>query len=103
MLASLAGAGGLGSILLLATIVAGAVWLLEAVGSAAEERSDRFPVAMRTAGLACVVAAATAHVPLVAAGLLVSIGLELLGEVGGRRESASEPRELVELPASRAA
>ena len=53
VLAALAGAGGPASLLLLAAIVAGAVRLLDAVGAAAEGRSDRFPVAMSAAAVVC--------------------------------------------------
>lgn len=101
VLAALGGAGGFTSLVVLAAIVAGSVRLLDAVGRAAEGRSDRFPVVMSAAGLAWLVAAAATRVPLLVLGLLACFGLELLGDV--RPEVASEPVELVEAPASRAA
>ena len=84
-------------------IVAGAVRLLEAVGQAAEGRSDRFPVVMAAAGLFWLVTAAATHLPMLVLGLLACAGLELLGEIGVQHEFASEPLELRETRASRAA
>ena len=103
LLAALGGAGGFGSLVVLAAIVAGAVRLLEAVGQAAEGWSDRFPVVMSAAGLFWLVAAAATHVPMLVLGLLACSGLELLGEIGVRPELIAEPVELSEAPASRAA
>ena len=103
LLATLGGGGGFASFVVLVAIVAGALRLLEAVGSAAEGRSDRFPVVMSAAGLVWLVAAAATHAPMLVLGLLACSGLELLGEVGVRPELASEPAELPEAPVSRAA
>jgi hypothetical protein len=103
LLAAVGGAGGFAALVMLVAIVAGAVRLLEAVGLAAEDRSDRFPVVMSTAGLIWLVAAAATHVPMLALGLLACFGLELLGEIGVRPELAAEPVELGEAPVSRAA
>jgi hypothetical protein len=102
LLAALGGAGGFASLVVLVAIVAGAVRLLDVVGLAAEGRSDRFPVVMSAAGLVWLVAAAAAHVPTLVLGLLACAGLELLGELGVRRELTIEPVELPEAPASRA-
>ena len=103
LLATLGGGGGFASFVVLVAIVAGALRLLEAVGSAAEGRSDRFPVVMSAAGLVWLVAAAATHAPMLVLGLLACSGLELLGEVGVRPELASESAELPEAPVSRAA
>ncbi len=103
LLAALGGAGGFASLVVLVAIVAGAVRLLEAVGVAAEGRSDRFPVVMSAAGLVWLVIAAATHVPMLVLGLLACYGLELLGETGVRPEPASEPLGLGEARASRAA
>jgi hypothetical protein len=103
VLGALGGAHGFASLVVLVAIVAGAVRLLEAVGLAAEGRSDRFPVVMSAAGLAWLVAAAATHLPMLVLGLLACAGLELLGRIGGRPELASEPLELPEAPVSRAA
>ncbi|HST25511.1 MAG TPA: hypothetical protein VLJ76_05940 [Gaiellaceae bacterium] len=81
LLASLAGAEGLGRIVLLAAIVAAGARLLEAVGLVAERRSDRFPVVMSVVGIAWLVAAGAAHLPWLALGLVVCVALELLGEI----------------------
>jgi hypothetical protein len=99
----LVGAGGLGSVVLLAAIVVCAACLLAAVGAAAEGRSDAFPVVTSVAALVCLVAAGAAHVPLLATGVLACFGLELLGSRAAPAEVVAEPRELVEAPASRAA
>ncbi len=88
---------------MLVAIVAGAVRLVEAVGLAAEGRSDRFPVVMSAGGVVWLVAAAATHVPMLVLGLFACYGLELLGELGVRPELVSEPAELSETPASRAA
>jgi hypothetical protein len=103
LLAALGGAGGLASLVVLVAIVAGGVRLLDAVGQAAEGRSDRFPVVMSAAGLVWLVVAAATHVPMLVLGLLACSGLELLGEIGVRPELASESLELPEAPVSRAA
>lgn len=103
LLAALGGAGGFASFVVLAAIVAGFVRLLDAVGTAAEDRSDRFPVVTSAAGLLWLVIAAATHVPLLALGLLACYGLELLGEIGVRQEPVSEVLELADAPASRAA
>jgi hypothetical protein len=92
LLAALGGAGGFASFVVLVAIVAGALRLLEAVGSAAEGRSDRFPVAMSAAGLVWLVAAGAAHAPMLVLGLLACVALERLGEIGARPELVSEPR-----------
>jgi hypothetical protein len=90
--------------MLLAAIVAGAVRLLETVGSAAEGRSDRFPVVTAAAGLAFLVAAGTAHIALIGLGLCVCVGLELLGEVELRRSDLTvETTDVTETTVSRAA
>ena len=102
-IAALSGASGLASLVLLAAIVAASVRLLDAVGSAADGRSDRFPVVMSGAGVACLVAAGAAQVPLLGLGLLVCLGLELLGEAGARDGLVAEPAEPAEAPMSRAA
>jgi len=102
LLVWLGGARGLGSFLLLAAIVAGAVRLIETVGLAAEGRGDRFAVVMCAAGLMCLVAAGAAHVPLLAVGLLACSAVELLG-AAAPTEPVSEPVELLEAPVSRAA
>ena len=94
VLAALGGAGGFTSLVVLAAIVAGSVRLLDAVGRAVEGRSDRFPVVMSATGLAWLVAAGAAHVPLLALGLLACFGLELLGEIEVRPELADAPVEL---------
>jgi hypothetical protein len=101
--ASLAGAGGFGSLVLLAAIVVGAARLLDAVGSAVDARGGRFPIVTSVAGLACLVAAGAAHAPLLALGLVVCVGLELVDEAGARSDLAAEPPELAEAPMSRAA
>src|SRR4249919_3406968 len=75
----LGGAGGPYSVALLAAIVAGAARLLAAVGDAVDARTDRFPVVTAAAGLASLVAAGAAHMPLLALGPLACLGLELLG------------------------
>ena len=89
-IAALGGAGGFASFVVLAAIVAGAVRLLETVGQAAEGRSDRFPVAMASGGLAFLVAAGVTHIALLGLGLLACVGLELLGEAGVRPELVAE-------------
>jgi hypothetical protein len=100
----LAGAGGPYSLVLLAAILAGAARLLAAVGDVVDARTDRFPVVMATAGLACLVAAGAAHVPLLALGLLPCLGLELLGSGSpARSDTVAEPPSLHETPVSRAA
>jgi hypothetical protein len=96
VLAALVGAGGLVSVLLLAAIVAGAMRLLDAVGTAAVGRSDRFPVVTSAAVVVCLVVASATHLPLLALAALACVGLELLGEL------AAEPVEMPEAPASRA-
>jgi hypothetical protein len=103
LLAALGGAGGFASLVVLVAIVAGAVRLLDAVGMAAEDRSDRFPVVTSAAGLVSLVVAAATHVPMLALGLLACFGLELLGEIGVRPELGSETVELADAPVSRAA
>jgi hypothetical protein len=103
LLAAVGGARGFASLVVLVAIVAAAVRLIEAVGFAAEGRSDRFPVVMSAAGLVWLVAAAAMHVPMLVLGLLACFGLELLGEVGVRPELTAEPVELTEAPVSRAA
>ena len=103
LLASFGGAGGLGSLVLLAAIVAGAVRLLETVGDAAEGRGDRFPVAMAGTGLVWLVAAGVTHLPLLLLGVLACVGFELLGDLDARSKEAVDPIELVESPVSRAA
>jgi hypothetical protein len=104
VIAALGGADGFASLVLLAAIVAGAARLLETVGSAAEERSDRFPVVTAAAGLAFLVAAGTAHIALLGLGLCVCVCVELLGEVEFRRpDLAADPTELPDAPVSRAA
>jgi hypothetical protein len=103
VIAAFGGASGFASLVLLAAIVAGAVRLLETVGSAAEGRSDRFPVVMAAAGLAFLVAAGAVHVPLLGLGLLACVGLELLGDVGVRADLAAEVPDLADAPVSRAA
>jgi hypothetical protein len=102
-IAALGGVSGFASVVVLAAIVAGAVRLLEAVGQAAEGRSDRFPVAMASGGLAFLVAAGVTHIPLLGLGLLACVALELFGEQGVRPELASEAPELADAPISRAA
>jgi len=102
LLVLVGGARGLGSLLLLAAIVAAAVRLVETVGLAAEGRGDRFTVATSGAGLVFLVAAGAAHVPLLAVGLLACSAVELLGAVAPT-EVVSEPVELLEAPVSRAA
>lgn len=102
LLASLAGLDGVASVLLLAAIVAGAVRLIEVVGSAAEGRSDRIAVALSTAGVLFVVAAGATHVPLLVLGLFACVAVELLG-AQAPDVARSDPVELVEMPASRAA
>jgi hypothetical protein len=79
-------------LVVLVAIVAGALRLIEAVGSAAEGYSDRFPVVMSAAGLVWLVAAGAAHAPLLVVGLLVCVALEWLGEIGVRPELVSDPR-----------
>ena len=101
LLVWLGGARGVGSLLLLAAIVAGAVRLIETVGLVAEGRGDRFAVATSAAGLVCLVAAGAAHVPLLAVGLLACSAVEQLGQAPS--EVVSEPLELLEAPVSRAA
>jgi hypothetical protein len=103
LLSALGGAGAFASLVILAAIVAGSVQLLDAVGAAAEGRSDRFPVVTSAAGLVWLVTAAATHVPMLVLGLLACAGLELLGEIDVRRELGSERIELPEAPASRAA
>jgi hypothetical protein len=98
-------AGGPYSLVLLAAIVAGAARLLAAVGDVVDARTDRFPVVMSAAGLASLVAAGAAHVPLLAVGLFACAALELLGSGSSavRSETAAEPLSLHETPVSRAA
>jgi hypothetical protein len=103
LLGALGGADGFARLVMLVAIVAAAVRLLEAVGLVAEGRSDRFPVVMAAAGLTWLVAGAATHAPVLVLGLLACSGLELLGEADVRPEQASEPLELAEAPASRAA
>ena len=81
--------------MLLLAIVAASVGLLEAVGLAAQGRSDRFPVAVSVAGLSCLVVAGATHVPLLVVGLLACSALELMGEVEPRQDVGAEPVELV--------
>jgi hypothetical protein len=99
VLATIAGAGGLASLVLLAAIVATGVRLLDAVGRAAVERSDRTPVALSAAALVLLVAAAAARAPLVACATLACFLLEKLV----RAENTTEPAEAPEAPVSRAA
>jgi hypothetical protein len=103
LIAAFGGASGFASLVLLAAIIAGAVRLLETVGSAAEGRTDRFPVVVAAAGLAFLVAAGAARVPLLGLGLLACVGLELLGDAGVRADLAPEVPELADTPVSRAA
>ncbi len=106
LLVFLAGASGLASLVMLAAVVAGAARLLLAVGEAAEGRSDRFPVLTATVGVSCLVAAGALHAPLLAVGLFVCSALEVLGSAAAPRAEPvrrSEPADLVEAPASRAA
>jgi hypothetical protein len=103
VLASVAGAGGLASLVLLTVIVAAAVRLLVAVGDAAEGRTSRVPAAAAAAGLVWVVAAGAAHLPLLVVGLLVCAGIELLAGSSGRPDAAAEPLELAPASLSRAA
>ena len=103
LVASLGGADGLSRLVLLAAIVAGGVRLLDAVGSAAEGRSDRFAAALSTSGLVLLVAAAALHAPLLALGLVACTGLELIGAQSAVAELPAESAELVEVPMSRAA
>jgi hypothetical protein len=103
VIAAFGGASGFASLVLLAAIIAGAVRLLETVGSAAEGRTDRFPVVVAAAGLAFLVAAGAARVPLLGLGLLACVGLELLGDAGVRADLAPEVPELADTPVSRAA
>ncbi len=101
----LGGAGGAYSLVLLAAIVAGAARLLAAVGDVVDARSDRFAVVMVGAGLASLVAAGAAHVPLLAVGLFACVALELLGSGShaARSDTVAEPLGLHESPVSRAA
>ena len=105
LLAWLAGAGGLASLVLLAAIVAAAARFLAAVGDAAEGRSDRFPVVVAAVGVVCLVAACALHVSALAAGLLVCGGLDLLGSSRARPVVPARPKraEFVDAPVSRAA
>ena len=91
MVAALAGAGGLASILLLAAIVASAVRLLDTVGAAAVGRSDRFPVVTSAAAVGCLVVASATHLPLLALGAIACVGLELLGDLDVGPDLATEP------------
>jgi hypothetical protein len=101
----LGGAGGPYSVALLAAIVAGAARLLAAVGDVVDARADRVPVVMAAAGVASLVAAGAAHVPLLALGPLACLGLELLGagSTGMQSDTAVEQVEPVDAPLSRAA
>src|SRR5436190_11472101 len=65
----LAGFDGLASLVLLSAIVASSVRLILEVGEAAEGRGDRWLVATSVLGLVCLVAAGTAHAPLLVLGL----------------------------------
>ncbi len=103
LLAALGGAGGFARLVMLVAIVAASVRLLETVGLVVEGRSDRFPVVMTVVGLACLVAAAATHVPMLALGVLACSAVEFLGEADVRAEPVSEPLELAEAPVSRAA
>jgi hypothetical protein len=105
LLAWLAGAGGLASLVLLAAIVGAAARLLLAVGDAAEGRSDRFPAVVAAAGLACLVAAGALHLPVLAAGLFVCTALDLLASPPARPVEPARPKpaERVDAPVSRAA
>jgi hypothetical protein len=91
VVAALAGAGGLASILLLAAIVAASVRLLDAVGTAAVGRSDRFPVVTSVAAVVCLVVASATHLPMLALGAIACIGLELLGDLEVGSDLAVEP------------
>jgi len=91
VVAALAGAGGLASILLLAAIVAASVRLLDAVGTAAVGRSDRFPVITSAAAVVCLVVASATHLPMLALGAIACIGLELLGDLEVGSDLAVEP------------
>jgi len=91
VVAALAGAGGLASLLLLAAIVAGAVRLLDAVGTAAVGGSDRFPVITSSASVVCLVVASATHLPMLALGAIACVGLELLGELDVGPDLAAEP------------
>jgi hypothetical protein len=94
VLAALAGAGGLAGVVVVAAMVAAAVRLLEAVGTAATGAADRFPAAMATGGLVSLVAAAATHTPLLALGAVVCLGLELLGGIDLSTDvAAAEPAE----------
>src|SRR5215510_11165911 len=99
----LAGVDGLASLVLLAAIVTASVRLILTVGDVVEGKSDRRPVVLSVAGVACLVAAGAAHLPLLVFGLLVCSALELLVSPPARRVVLAEPVELVEAPVSRAA
>jgi hypothetical protein len=59
---------------------------------------------MSAAGVACLVAAGALHLPVLALGVFVCAGLDLLGTVALPVEPARpQPAELVEAPISRAA
>ena len=94
LLASLAGLGGLASVLLLVAIVGGAARLIELVGVAAEGRGDRFPVALSSAALVFLVAAGATHVVWLVAGAVACVAAELLGRSASLVELPAEPIEL---------
>ena len=77
--------------LLLAAIVAASVRLLDAVGTAAVGRSDRFPVVTSAAAVVCLVVASATHLPLLALGAIACVGLELLGDLDVGPDLATEP------------
>jgi len=94
ILVSVGGLGGVGSLLLLAAIVAGSVRLIDAVGLAADGRADRLAVVISATGLVCLVAAGVTHVVLVVVGLFACVAIERLGELEVHAEPVVEPVEL---------
>jgi hypothetical protein len=103
LLGWVAGFAGFAALILLAAIVAGSVRLLAAVGDVAEGHGDRFVVGVAVLALAWLVAAGATHVPLLVLGAFACLGLELLGALTTRPDTAAESVELMEAPVSRAA
>jgi hypothetical protein len=85
LLAGVAGAGGLASLLLLCAVVSGAAAVVCAVEREAVGAADRLPVATAAATLAVVLAAAATHAPTVVLCVLVPASVDALAGLRGRR------------------
>ena len=86
LLASLAGAGGFASLLLLVAVVGAGARLLGAAGDVAEGATDRVPVVASVATLVIVLAAAATRTPTIVLLVLAPLAADTLCGVRAGRE-----------------